>query len=131
MGHRAWWAYQCLPKDRMGHAPKFRELERAAGLTNNQLRRLIWDEYKRPGLEQLEKFAKALNTTAEWLQFERGEGPKADGYIRERPEAPLGMRKKSARVVLELDADTQGAFARKSEKLLESGRASRRRNAGK
>jgi DNA-binding Xre family transcriptional regulator len=131
MGERAWWAYQCLPKDGFGRPPSFRGLEESVGLTNNQLRRLIWDEYKRPGLEQLEKFAKALNTTPEWLQFERGEGPKASWHIPLRPEAPPGFKKKSARIVLEVAPEAQPAFVGKASKLLESGRPRGRRDAGK
>lgn len=134
MGQRAWWAYQCLPKDRLGNAPKFRELERREKLANNSLRRLIWGEAVRPGLVQLEKLARALNCDPEWLQFGRGERPATKNYIQPRPDAPPGMKpRESARRAapsLELGSASERAFARKSQKLLQSPATRRRRNAG-
>lgn len=134
MGQRAWWAYQCLPKDPMGHAPKFRELERREELANNSLRRLIWGEAVRPGLVQLEKLARALNCDPEWLQFGRGQQPLARWPVPPRPDAPPGMKpRESARRAapsLERGSTSERAFSRKSQKLLQSSAPRRRRNAG-
>lgn len=35
MGHRAFFAYQCLPRDAMGRSPSYRQLERENGLSES------------------------------------------------------------------------------------------------
>lgn len=87
MGHRAFWAWQCLERDELGQPPPVRVLERTHRLANNSLRRLIRGETARPSRPQLELMAGALKTTAEWLEFERGDGPAAKWPI---PPYPYG-----------------------------------------
>jgi hypothetical protein len=139
MGERAWWAYQCLPRDAWGEPPPLRELERAHGLGNAALRKLIWDVTVRPGLAQLEKLAAALQVTPEWLQFGRGTMPLASAYPVPRPPPPAGIQKlldaRSAVAGSEglggIDQPTERAFVGEAHKLLESGSPSDRRRAGK
>lgn len=87
MGHRAFWAWQCLERDELGQPPHVRVLERTNELANNSLRRLIRGETVRPSRPQLERMAKALGTTADWLEFGRGEGPASRWPI---PSYPYG-----------------------------------------
>lgn len=89
MGHRAWFAWQCLERDDRGQPPKWRELERRHKLPNAALRRLVWDISKRPGYPIIVKSAAALNCTPEWLMFETGPGPTARWPVLPRPaQAP-------------------------------------------
>ena len=94
-GHRAWFAWKCLPRDERGEPPTFRSLERAHGLANKDLSRLVWDFYKRPSYEKMQRFAAALKTTPEWLEHEEGVGPSAKGYVQPRPEPPAGMTRRT------------------------------------
>jgi len=75
MAHRAWHAWNCLPKTSKGERPPIRELEREHEISNAALGKLIKGKLKRPGLEQLTAFAAALRTTPEWLQFGTGKPP--------------------------------------------------------
>lgn len=77
MTRRAWLAWQCLPRGATGAPPNVRELERKHHLANNQLRKLVRGLSKRPSFVELEKMAAALQTSVEWLQFGRGEPPRA------------------------------------------------------
>lgn len=88
MGHRAWFAYQALPRDEHGLPPKRRKLERDNKLANGALRKLIWDLLKRPGYETISRAAAALQCTPEWLMTGEGEGPKASWFILPRPPLP-------------------------------------------
>jgi hypothetical protein len=94
LGHRAWFAYQCLPRDSQGRPPSRRSLERRHGLANKDLARLIWDFYERPSYGKMHKFAAALGTTPEWLDKEEGPGPVTGFPVMPRPEPPKGMMKK-------------------------------------
>lgn len=94
-GLRAWFAWQCLPRDRKGAPPSFRSLERQHGLSNNDLSRLVWDAYERLTVEKARKFAAALGTTAEWLEWEEGPGPMASLPVPERPAPPPGKLKRT------------------------------------
>lgn len=97
MGHRVWFAWKCLPRDPKGNPPTWRELEDRVGLTNGSLYKATWDIAKRPGFDQLEKLALALETTPEWLQHERGDGPRAAWPIEPRPAPPAGALRLTAR----------------------------------
>jgi len=111
MGQRAWFALHCLPRDPKGAPPSIRELERRHEISNMGLNRLIWDELKRPGLEVLSKAAAALNTTPEWLQFGRGDGPKASWPV---PNRPAERPKRTAESI---GTGAQAAFDREAKKL--------------
>lgn len=97
MGHRVWFAWKCLDRDPKGNPPPWRELEDKVGLTNGSIYKATWDIAKRPGFEQLTKLAEALKTTPEWLQAERGEGPRASRPIEPRPAPPAGALRLTAR----------------------------------
>lgn len=77
MAARAWWAWQCLPRDPRGNAPQFRPLERKHGLSNNTLRKLMGAELRRPSYEVLTNAAAALGCSPEWLQHGKGTAPVA------------------------------------------------------
>jgi hypothetical protein len=89
-GHRAWWAWHCLPRDDRGQPPTLRSLEKKAGLSNNDLSRLVWDWYVRPSWEKMQRFAVALGTTAEWLEREEGPRPLSAWHVPPRPLPPPG-----------------------------------------
>jgi len=121
MGHRAWFAWHCLDRDEFGKPPSLRGLERPGHLANNSLSKLIWDKLKRPGWEQLEKMARALQVTPEWLQQGSGVGPVARWPVLPRPDAP---RKKSAATI---SAKAASEFESDTQKLVQ-GRARVRRD---
>lgn len=95
MGHRVWWAWKCLPVDERGESPDWRDLERKVGLANGTLYKLCWGVTTRPSFETLEKAARALETTPEWLMREEGHGPVSNWPVRERPDPPEGAAKRS------------------------------------
>jgi hypothetical protein len=95
IGHRAWFAWQCLPRDSRGSPPTRRSLEIKHGLSNKDLTRLIYDFYERPSYEKMQKFAAALSTTPEWLDREEGPGPLVGMPVQPRPPPPKGMQKRT------------------------------------
>lgn len=89
VGHRAWWAYNCLTRDAQGKLPARRALEQAHGLSNGDLKKLIWDQGERlPNLDKARREAQALNCSMEWLFFNEGEQPRASWPIPPRPDKP-------------------------------------------
>lgn len=116
MGHRAWFAWQCLDRDDHGRPPSYRSLEEANELSNNSLRKLIYDRLKRPGWDQLEKLARALKTTPEWLQREQGVGPTSRWPVPPRPD-PTPAKESPATIPLAAQAE----FERDTKKLGKSG----------
>ncbi len=121
LADRAWFAWNCLPRDERGDRPKIRELERANGLTNGSLHRLITGVSVRPGFAQLAKMATALNTTPEWLQFEKGTAPTTSWPVPPRPPS---------RTVGERGLDKR-ALTKEADGLLESSKPRRSRKASK
>lgn len=105
VGHRVWFAWNCLPRDERGEKPSLRSIEGAYGLTNGTLHKALWDLAPRPGLERAQKIADALGVTTDWLYYERGPGPHASWPVVPRPAAPDGARKRARRrkVVVEID----------------------------
>lgn len=88
MGHRAWFAWHCLKRDDRLQPPAWRELERANGLTNGSLYKLIWGKATRPSYDRLVRMARALGCTPEWLINENGPGPVASLPVPPRPAEP-------------------------------------------
>ena len=86
MGQRVWFALQCLPRDSWGKPPEIAPLERSHGLAKAQLQKLLWDMSPRPTYETMQKVATALDTSPDWLLYERGEGPRARWPVQPRPE---------------------------------------------
>lgn len=76
IGHRAWHAYYCLPRDEKGKPPSYRSLEEAHGVANAGLQKMVKGNLRRPGYEVLSKIAAALNVTPHWLQTGEGEPPR-------------------------------------------------------
>lgn len=95
MGERIWFAWKCLPRDSHGDSPDWRELERHVELPNGTLYKLCWGVTTKPQYETIEKAARALGTTPEWLQMERGEGPIARWPVVVRPDPPEGAARRS------------------------------------
>lgn len=92
VGLRAWWAWNCLPRTDLGNLPKLRPLERAHDLSNGALRKVIWDEAKRPPSYDIAKrIAKALCCDPDWLFLAVGSGPKASWPVPARPARPESL----------------------------------------
>lgn len=129
MAARAWWAWQCLPRDPKGNAPQFRPLEREHGLSNNTLRKLLGGDLKRPSFEVLTRAAAALQCDPLWLSKGEGAAPVAT-----YPVAPWpGPSKKiSSSPGTALPRETVHDFRKNaSSKLPDRAAPARRRNAGK
>ncbi len=125
IGQRAWFAWKCLPRDPKGNPPAWRELEEKHGLSNGSLYKITWDFAKRPGFDQLEKLAAALNVTPQWLMKGTGPGPVAGWPIEPRP-APPERKLGKARSGPTLDAAVDAAFTKNAEKLVKRVRPARR-----
>ena len=122
INQRAWFAWQCLPRDEKGFPPKFRELERSVDLHNAQLRNLVMGVSKRPAPESLGKLARALAVSLEWLVAEIGPGPVATWPV---PAGPPMRRSK-----VHLSAGDRSGFESKTKKLPQSVRPKRPERAG-
>src|SRR5678815_817743 len=131
MGHRAWFAYQCLDRDALGRPPSFRGLERAHGLSNNALRRLIWDELTEPSYETMLRFAAALRCSDRWLWSGDGEGPVADIPVVPRPATKPSPGRIEGESVSGLSRGAVKRFEDDAARLPKRGETSRRRNARK
>jgi len=121
IGHRAWHAYYCLPRDEKGEPPAMRELEREHGVSNGGLQKLIKGNLKRPGYGVLSKLAKALKTTPDWLQAEEGDVPQSSWPI---PAYPYGAS-------AGLSSKVKAAFESDAKKLAHGGLARRTKSARK
>jgi len=95
MADRAWFAYQCLPRDDRGEPPDWRVLEREHGLSNGTIYKLIWGITVQPTWDTLEKAATALRVPSEWLRREEGAGPIARWPVPVRPAPPAGAAKRT------------------------------------
>lgn len=121
---RGWHAYWSLPRDEKLQPPPWRVLEPQYGISHNQLRKFCRGVSVRPSLIELRKFAKALNTTVEWLMDEDGEAPRSAYPIPPFPAKP----KKRAKV--SVDRDAEADFEREAQQLAKGGRPRRPRNDG-
>jgi hypothetical protein len=135
MGHRAWFAWQCLERNERGEPPTWRELEDKHDLSNGSIHKIVWDISTRPSFGQLERVARALNTTPQWLLSESGESPAGRWPITPRPAHPKKSARKSASGTVGRDAglsrDAEAAFGRDAEKLRNRPEPSRSRGARK
>jgi hypothetical protein len=116
LADRAWFAWNCLPRDERGDRPKIRELERSYGLTNGSLHRLINGISVRPGYEQIVKMAAALNTTAEWLQLEKGAAPTTSWPV---PPRPARIAREASPAASEVGVADQRAHREKADRLMQ------------
>jgi hypothetical protein len=73
IGDRAWWAYQCLPRDTYGAPPATTALEKKHGLHRGLIGKLHSGKQRTVEPEIGERLAKALGTTYDFLI--RGIGP--------------------------------------------------------
>jgi hypothetical protein len=95
-GHRAYFAYQCLPRRPDGSPPAQRELERAHGLYHQSLNKLFYDKVANQGYDVIKRFALALSCSAEWLQDGTGAAPTASHQVFPRPPPDEKKRRKRA-----------------------------------
>lgn len=124
LGHRAWHAYWCLPRNAKLQPPGYRELERANDLTNARLQKLVTGQLKRPSYGELVKMARALNAEPAWLESGEGEAPHSQYPI---PPFPQPKKKSPAG----LTEGTKTAFERDAKKLERRPLPDRARRAGK
>lgn len=114
MADRAWFAWQALDRDKLNRPPAIRALERAHGISNAGLSKLIKGQLTKPGFDVLTNCAAALRTTPEWLSREIGEGPVSRWPIPPRPaewgtpksKPAKNPKKKTTRLAEELQHST-------------------------
>lgn len=85
---RAWWAYQCLPRDASGKPPASTKLDVDHGLGRGTLLRLFKGE-RTPGGDTMVRVARALGVSVGWLLAGEGAAPKPSGPLAPRPGAPV------------------------------------------
>jgi hypothetical protein len=85
-GHRAWYAYQCLPRQPNGNAPSKRALEKAHGLYHQSLHKLFYDKVAEQSYDVMKRIAQALRCDVDWLQEGTGDAPKTSNQVYPRPE---------------------------------------------
>lgn len=118
MADRAWFAYQCLPRDKKGSPPSIRGLEEKYGLSHASLNKLFWGWTDEPSYAQLKRFCAALQVSVDWLHDGAGVGPYTNMPVPPRPEAP--ERKRSGATTVsgaELSVGVEATFKRKAKKL--------------
>ena len=111
IGHRAWHAYFCLPRDEKGKPPSYRALEREQGLNNGPIQKMIKGNLTRPGVDVHNKIAKALSADPHWLQTGEGDPPRAAWPI---PAYPYGSS-------ASLSSKAKAAFDSDAKKLAQGG----------
>jgi hypothetical protein len=108
LGHRAWHAYYCLPRDEKGEPPSYRSLEEQDNgrgpLSNGAIQKLITGKLKKPGLDVLDKCAQALRVSVRWLQFNEGEPPTSSWMIPPYPYASSAGISTKAKAAFDSDA---------------------------
>lgn len=74
---RAWYAWQCLPRDEKGAPPSVRSIEERHHLAHATLSKLFKADSKldRANHDRTERIAAALATTTDWLLHGRGTPP--------------------------------------------------------
>jgi transcriptional regulator with XRE-family HTH domain len=86
LADRAWYAYHCLPRDRNGKPPTFKELEAAEQLPYSTLSHVMSGRRSQQRHETFAKIARALRVTEAWLRGEAAEhGPTLTGEWPPRP----------------------------------------------
>ena len=99
---RVWHAYYCLPRDEKGQPPAVRQLERAFKIAHGTLNKLYEGRAKleRTNHSRVERIARALETSVDWLLYERGAPPMTAWHVPPWPgpkEAPRSSRVPAAK----------------------------------
>lgn len=90
LAQRAWFAWQCLPRNSRGKPPPIARLELAHGLANAALRKVILGITTRPAHDSLLKMAEALQCDPQWLSCEKGPPPIPSALPNSSPPARRG-----------------------------------------
>lgn len=104
IARRAWLAYESLPREVDGLPPPERELERRHGLNQSHLNRLFKGE-RISRVDSMQRVARALGSSVDWIYFGKGERPIATGAVR---IPPVDRNEKSGEIyklIPELEAE--------------------------
>ncbi len=93
---RVWYAWHCLPRKKNGRLPSRRSLEQQQGISPATLSKLMAGERVNVRVETIDKVAKALRVTPEWLMSGRGAGPAAHYPVPARPMAGADFKEAEA-----------------------------------
>jgi hypothetical protein len=87
---RVWYALYCLERDAKGDLPAVSHLEAREGLSNGIIMKLAKDKRPNPGVETIERVARALSCDFTWLATGQGQAPAPS------PAWPIPVRPGSA-----------------------------------
>ena len=76
LADRAWHAYHCLPRDKTGKLPSYRQIGRAHGLSPGVISRMMLGTRTKIWPQTLLKMAGALGCTVEFLTTGNGRAPR-------------------------------------------------------
>jgi hypothetical protein len=85
LADRVWYAIHCLPRDRSGAVPAYRQLERDFNLPDCVLHKTIVQGRTQVQHETFRNMAKALRVSDEWLDGRSNKHPVPTGYVPPRP----------------------------------------------
>lgn len=99
---RVWHAYHCLPRNEKGMPPSVRSLEHMYKIAHGTLNKLYEGRAKleRTNHDRVERIARALDTTVDWLLYGRGVPPMSAWNVPPWPgpkDAPKSSRVPAAR----------------------------------
>jgi hypothetical protein len=106
---RAWYAYQCLPRDPRGRPLSYRSLEIRYDLPRSSLSRLFSGAHGSVDASNVPRLARALGVSVEWLISGHGAPPTAAG-----PVLPLSSTKESVQPEHDEDEGTPGPLPLRS-----------------
>lgn len=85
LADRVWYAIHCLPRDRSGAVPAYRQLERDFDLPDCVLHKTIVQGRTQVQHETFRNLARALRVSDEWLDGRSEKHPIPTGYVPPRP----------------------------------------------
>jgi hypothetical protein len=85
LADRVWFAIHCLPRDKRGKPPSYRQLEKDFGLAPASLSKAVLGKARHQWSDTRRALCAALQVSEPWLEFGAGAGPTPTGIVPPRP----------------------------------------------
>src|SRR5689334_10535305 len=85
LSDRVWYALHCLPRDKNGAPPSYKQLEKQYHLSPAVLSKTVLGKQKKHDRDTFRKIALAVNAPEAWLDGSASGAPKPTGVVPPRP----------------------------------------------